>query len=1053
MNHPKLTFSTGDRPVDQDTFSQRRLSRLLILGIFIAEIIAMIVIYYIRPEPYWLETLVDATIMITLIFPLLYYFHFRPLFTQINERYRSEVLLSKVLENLPVGVWITDHKGDIVHGNQASQKIWSGAKYVGIEQYGEYKAWRLDTGKRVEPAEWAAARTLQHGETILEEELEIECFDGSHKIILNSTTPFYANDSVQGVIVINQDITERKRAEQAVVRSETMFKTAFQALPVGAWITDQTGNIIYGNPAGQQIWAGARYVGIEQFGEYKAWWLSTGEPIQPEDWAIARAIRTGETSLNEEIEIECFDGTHKLILNSAIPVCDDLGQFHGVFVINEDVTERKRAEHALIHSNELIGRAFNSIDVLIAYMDRDFNFIKVNEAYASADGHPVEFYEGKNHFDIFPHAENQAIFRQVVESGEPYSVLEKPFEYANHPERGVTYWNWRIQPVHGADGLVQGVVLSLVDVTERKRAELMLQQQNHDLMALSAAEGRHRTLAEGLVESTLAVNASLELEEVLKTILEQIHRSIDYRLANIVLIDAGDLKVVYQIDLSGVPHDAPVAANQYHLEEFPLIELMRSTHQPALIEDTSIAPETLLIPGLEWPCSYLAAPLIVGERITGIINLTSDQVGAFKPETARRLMAFAAPAALAVENARLYAAEYYGRQVAEILNEVSRALTQTLNFEKVINTLLEYVCRLVPSDRAYIVVAENESQLRLQAMCGFEYEPDPKRAINASFEEWDTPYLHEVITTRQSLLIPDTQNYPGWTMLISTETIRNWLGIPILVNEKAIGVLALARSSPAFFNFEHVKLAEVVVAQASMAVQNAWLFEQVRAGHGRLQSLSRRLVEVQESERRYIARELHDEASQSLTALKFGLRLLEQEVDQPDNFMARMAELKQLTEQVLEELHRLAMDLRPASLDYLGLVVALEQLVKDLGERYHLNMRFKVSGFGDNVRLPDYVETNLYRIVQEALTNAVRHANASNIDVILEWRDGEIIVIIEDDGIGFETSQMRKSGHLGLLGMQERAQMMAGTLQVESKPGGGTTIVVEIPYVDSHSNS
>jgi signal transduction histidine kinase len=238
-----------------------------------------------------------------------------------------------------------------------------------------------------------------------------------------------------------------------------------------------------------------------------------------------------------------------------------------------------------------------------------------------------------------------------------------------------------------------------------------------------------------------------------------------------------------------------------------------------------------------------------------------------------------------------------------------------------------------------------------------------------------------------------------------------------------------------------------------MAVQNAWLFEQVRAGHGRLQSLSRRLVEVQESERRYIARELHDEASQSLTALKFGLRLLEQEVDQPDNFMARMAELKQLTEQVLEELHRLAMDLRPASLDYLGLVVALEQLVKDLGERYHLNMRFKVSGFGDNVRLPDYVETNVYRIVQEALTNAVRHANASNIDVILECRDGEIIVIIEDDGIGFETSQMRKSGHLGLLGMQERAQMMAGTLQVESKPGGGTTIVVEIPYVDSHCNS
>jgi signal transduction histidine kinase len=567
---------------------------------------------------------------------------------------------------------------------------------------------------------------------------------------------------------------------------------------------------------------------------------------------------------------------------------------------------------------------------------------------------------------------------------------------------------------------------------------------------LSIAEGKQRALAEGLVESTLAVNASLELEEVLKTILEQIHRSIDYRLANIALIEAGDLKVFYQIDRSAETDNSPAAVNQYRLADFPLLELMCSTHQPVLIEDTSIAPEALLIPGLEWPCSYLAAPLIVGERITGVINLTSDHVGAFQPETARRLMAFAAPAALAVENARLYAAELYARQVAEVLNDVSRALTQTLNFDTVINTLLEYVCRLVPSDRAYIVVAENESTLRLQAMCGFDDEPNLKRAINASFEGWDTPYLQEVISTRHSLLIPDTQNYPGWTTLITTETIRNWLGLPILVNDKAIGVLALARSSFASFNAEHVKLAEVVIAQAAMAVQNAWLFEQVRAGHERLQSLSRRLVEVQESERRYIARELHDEASQSLTALKFGLRLLEQEVTQPEAFTMRMAELKTLTEQVLEELHRLAMDLRPASLDYLGLEVALEQLVKDLGERYRLNMRFKVSGFGEQVRLPDYVETNVYRIVQEALTNAVRHANASNIDVILECRDGEVIVIIEDDGIGFETSQMRKSGHLGLLGMQERAQMMAGTLQVESKPGGGTTIVVEIPYVDSH---
>jgi PAS domain-containing protein len=145
----------------------------------------------------------------------------------------------------------------------ASQKIWSGAKYVGIEKYGEYKAWRIDSGKLVEPEEWAAIRTIRHGETILDEELEIECFDGSRKIILNSATPIFENTAIQGAIVVNQDITERKQAEQALAKSEALFKTAFQTLPVGAWITDESGQIIFGNPAGQEIWAGARYVGID----------------------------------------------------------------------------------------------------------------------------------------------------------------------------------------------------------------------------------------------------------------------------------------------------------------------------------------------------------------------------------------------------------------------------------------------------------------------------------------------------------------------------------------------------------------------------------------------------------------------------------------------------------------------------------------------------------------------------------------------------------------------------------------------------------------------
>jgi signal transduction histidine kinase len=391
-------------------------------------------------------------------------------------------------------------------------------------------------------------------------------------------------------------------------------------------------------------------------------------------------------------------------------------------------------------------------------------------------------------------------------------------------------------------------------------------------------------------------------------------------------------------------------------------------------------------------------------------------------------------------------AESRQRQLAETLNAVSRALSQTLDFDKVLNTLIEYVMRLVPLDYAYVVIVENETNVTLRARGGYEAEPDHKLELGGSLRLVEYPCLQEVMDKKESLLIPDTQAYPGWKTLITHASVGSWLGIPLVIGEKTIGVLTLQKASPNFFKTEHLGLAEVICAMAGVAIQNAWLFEQVRAGHERLQSLSRRLVEVQENERRYIARELHDEASQSLTALKFGLRLLESEIQQPDNFLPRLAELKKLTDGVLEELHRLAMGLRPASLDYLGLVTALEQLVKDNDQRYAMAIRFRASGFTEDQRLPEHVETTIYRIVQEALTNAVRHANAKNIDVILEQRDGKTVVIVEDDGTGFDTRSIGKSGHLGLVGMQERAQMIGARITIESDFGCGTIIVLEVQY-------
>lgn len=271
--------------------------------------------------------------------------------------------------------------------------------------------------------------------------------------------------------------------------------------------------------------------------------------------------------------------------------------------------------------------------------------------------------------------------------------------------------------------------------------------------------------------------------------------------------------------------------------------------------------------------------------------------------------------------------------------------------------------------------------------------------------------------------------------------------IPLLANERAVGILNLVCSEENCFDPETMQLLATVGRQLGLAFENAHLWEELRHKEAMRGQLLRKIIAAQEEERRRIARELHDETGQAITSLLVSLKVIEGAASL-EQARALASEMRDLIGKTLDEVRDLASELRPSALDDLGLVPALARYVGKLPARFGFQVDFVTTGAHEQ-RLPREIESTLYRIAQEALTNVARHAKASHVSLLLEQRRDAILMLVEDNGVGFDAVSVMSSAHerepLGLYGMQERASLVGGRLTVESRPGAGTTISVQIP--------
>jgi signal transduction histidine kinase len=293
--------------------------------------------------------------------------------------------------------------------------------------------------------------------------------------------------------------------------------------------------------------------------------------------------------------------------------------------------------------------------------------------------------------------------------------------------------------------------------------------------------------------------------------------------------------------------------------------------------------------------------------------------------------------------------------------------------------------------------------------------------------------------------------------------MRTFLGAPIGRRGRRYGNLYLTeKQGGGTFDAEDEALVMALAAFAAGAIESAELIASERArtdavarqaaaeerDRARRERL-RAVIAAQEAERARVSRDLHDDIGQALTSVLLGLRLLdgpnEAAAEYADDARRRVEDLRELVADALRRTRQLAFELRPTVLDDIGLAPALQRLVADVASRWALTVDAAVDGIPEPEGVAPEVATVVYRVVQEALTNVVRHAGASCASVAVTVSAGRLRALVEDDGVGFDPTRLVGDGHLGLQGMRERAELVGGAVRVLSTPGSGTTVVLEVP--------
>jgi signal transduction histidine kinase len=529
-----------------------------------------------------------------------------------------------------------------------------------------------------------------------------------------------------------------------------------------------------------------------------------------------------------------------------------------------------------------------------------------------------------------------------------------------------------------------------------------------------------------LLDAGIALNSELSLDALLQRLVETAAELTGARYAALGVLDPSG-QALERFLTTGIDEETRNAIGDPPRGRGILGVLIREA-RPLRLDDIAADPRAVGFPPHHPPMkAFLGVPILQRGIAYGNLYLT-EKAGeeSFTEEDLELTQLLAAQAAVAIENARLYESATRWLHQFESLNEIGNALASeveltpllelvALRLRELIQARVVLIALLGPSNELTVAAADGE-----QGLVGLSLDVDHSKSSR-------------ILERSRSERVDSVLDDPEVDQEVARRLgARTGLYVPLVVGGEAIGVVvAHDRLGPdPRFTDDDLRLTETLAKRAATGVD---LSQRVS------RDAMRRVVEAQELERKRLARELHDETGQALASILLGLKPLESATsgDTRESVLA----LRELVVSTLQDVRRLAVELRPSALDDLGLVPAIDRLARSFGES---GVQVDVEANIGAERLPEAVETVLYRIVQEAVTNVAKHAEASRLSITLTRKGSSVVVIVEDDGKGFDAAAGPSDG-LGLLGMRERLALVGGTLRIETAADSGTTIAAEVP--------